>query len=96
MSGELWREVVYAGKETTAGSTVIPTRKLYLMDVSLTRERAPRPHKFATGTRDNQRAFTLGPAVAGGAAKQSVSADENLEWLLCGLKGNVSDRKSVV
>lgn len=51
------------------------------MDPTITRERQPRPKRFATGTRDNQRAHTLGPVMVGGQAKLDVSGAELLEWL---------------
>jgi hypothetical protein len=91
MAGELWREQVRVAKETTYGTAVSPaTRKLYLRDVSLTRERDSRVHRFATGTRDNVRAHTQGPVIAGGSAAMSMSADELLEWLLVTIKGGVT------
>lgn len=63
------------------GTAVAATRKVYVMDPEITREREPRPKRFATGTRDNQRAHTLGPVVVGGKVKTDVSGAELLEWL---------------
>jgi hypothetical protein len=56
----------------------------------LSRERAARPHKFATGSRDNVRAFTLGPTTVGGPLKLPLSASEIIELLLMGIKGGVT------
>lgn len=90
MPGELFREVVQIGKEVTAGTAVAATRKLYLSDVSFTRQRDKRVHAFATGTRDNVRASTLGPVQAGGSVKTPVSAEELLELLLITIQGGVT------
>lgn len=92
MAGELWRSAFQIGKETTPGTTVAATRKMYFaVDGSgLTRERDPRPHRFATASRDNVRAFTLGPTVVGGTLKMPLSASEIIEFLLMGIKGGVT------
>jgi hypothetical protein len=90
MAGELWREVVQYGKETTAGTAVAATRKAYLQGVSFTKQRDARYHKFATGSRDNTRAFTSGAVQAGGSVKVPVSADELIEWLAVTLQGGVT------
>jgi hypothetical protein len=88
--GELWREIWQVGREATSGTPVAATRKVYLNNTSLTRSRDNRPHSFATGTRDNVRAFTLGPVAAGGSVSMDVSADEMLEWLLITIQGAVT------
>lgn len=92
MSGELWRSYFQIGKETTPGTTVAATRRMYFaVDGSeFTREREPRAHKFATGSRDNVRAFTLGPTVVSGKIKTPLSASEIIELLLMGIKGAVT------
>lgn len=90
MAGELWRQKVQVGKETVYGTAVPATRIVYTRDPVLTREREPREHRFATGTRDNVRARTLGAVAAGGSFTVPMSADELLEWLLCAVQGNVS------
>lgn len=92
MPGELWRERLQIGKETTPGTPVPATRILYLDSgsVKFDEVHAPRFHKFATGTRDNVRAYTSGATQAGGQAKLSVSSDELLEWLLMGIAGGIS------
>ena len=92
MAGELWRSTFQIGKETTPGTGVAATRKMYFMTESstLTRERDPRAHKFATQSRDSVRAHTLGPVVAGGSVKMPLSASESIELLLMGLNGGVT------
>lgn len=90
MSGELWNEVVQYGREATYGVAVAATRKAYLRDVAISRERAPRPQEFATGTRHQVRDFTLGPVVVGGGFKLPVSADELIEWALVTGQGAVT------
>jgi hypothetical protein len=92
MAGELWRGFWQIGKESTAGTAVAATRRVYFRtDQSrLTRERAPRPHRFSTGTRDNLRAFTLGPEVVGGSIMLPLSASEIVELLLMSIAGGVT------
>jgi hypothetical protein len=63
---------------------------LYATDPKLTRVRPPKPHKFSTGTRDNVRAFTLGPVEAAGQLVMPLSADECIELLLLGIAGGVA------
>lgn len=92
MAGELWRSYFQVGKETTPGTTVAATRRMY-WDVdgsNFGRERAPRPHRFATASRDNLRAFTLGPTVVSGKIKVPLSASEIVELLLMGIKSGVT------
>lgn len=92
MSGELWRSTFQIGKETTPNTTVAATRKMYfdLDGSSLKRDRAARPHKFATASRDNVRAFTLGPTEISGTLKMPLSASEIVEFLLMAIKGAVT------
>lgn len=92
MAGELWRPYLQIGKETTPGTAVAATRRMYFdKDNSrLSRERDARPHRFATGSRDNVRAFTLGPVQAGGSVKMPLSASEIIELLLMGINGGVT------
>lgn len=91
MAGELWRQVWACGLESVAGTSVAATRALFLEPESrLTRERESRPHRFATGTRDNVRAHTLGPQIAGGTISMPLSASEIIELLLIGIKGGVT------
>lgn len=98
MAGELWRSYFQIGLETTAGTTVPATRRMYF-DVdgsSFKRERDARPHKFATGSRDNVRAFTLGPTKVSGTLKMPLSATEIVELLLMGLRSGVTPSGSGV
>ena len=91
MAGELWRGYFQMGLETTPGTTVAATRRMYFDgDSGLTRERDARPHRFATASRDNVRAFTLGPTTIGGTLKLPLSASEIIELLLMGIKGAVT------
>ena len=92
MPGEIWRQRIQVGKETTAGTAVAATRIMYLDNASIknTKTREARYHKFATGGRDNTRAYTSGAVAAGGEAKLPVSGDELLEWLLVGIQGAVT------
>lgn len=92
MAGELWRSTFQMGKETTPGTTVAATRRMYFdIDGSrLSRERMARPKRFATASRDNTRAMTLGPTVVGGTLKLPLSASEIIELLLMGIKGGVT------
>lgn len=92
MSGELWRQVYQIGEEDPVGTAVAATRRMYFRpnDSRLTRERAPRPHRFATGGRQNQRAFTLGPQEISGTLVQPLSASEIIELLLLSINGGVT------
>lgn len=91
MAGELWRQTWAIGLESAAGTPVAATRALFLEPESrLSRERESRAHRFATGTRDNVRAHTLGPQIAGGTVSMPLSASEIIELLLIGLKGGVT------
>ena len=92
MAGELWRQYWQIGKETTAGTTVAATRRMYFdADASkMQRDREARPHKFATASRDNVRAFTLGNTEVGGTVELPLSASEIIELLLMGIKGSVT------
>jgi hypothetical protein len=92
MAGELWTSAFQVGKETTPGTSVPATRKMYYDTAGsrLTRTQAARPRKFATGTRDNVRAFTLGPQVVGGTLVQPLSASEIVELLLMTIEGGMT------
>lgn len=92
MAGELWRSAFQIGKETTPNTTVAATRKLYFNegDSRLTRERAARPRRYATGGRQNLRAMSLGSIEAGGSAKMPLSSSEIVELMLMGISGGVT------
>ncbi len=92
MAGELWRSTFQFGKETTVGTPVAATRRMYFRtDGSrLSRERTARPHRFATASRDNVRAFTLGSTMVGGTLEMPLSASEVIELLLMTIKGGVT------
>jgi len=88
--GELWRRRLQYGKETTYGVDAPATRIAYVRDPVLTREREPREHRFATASRDNVRARTLGAVAAGGSFELPMSADEMVELCLLAIQGNVT------
>lgn len=91
MAGELWRQYWQIGVETTPGTNVAATRRMYFgPDSRLSREREPRPHRFATASRDNVRAFTLGPVQVGGTLQLPLSAYEIIELLLMTIDGSVT------
>jgi hypothetical protein len=90
MAGELWRQITQIGREVTPGTPVAATRRTYWRDISFTKEREPRYHEFATGTRDAVRSFTSGAVEAGGSISLPVSADELLELLLLSVNGTVT------
>lgn len=89
-SGQLWSGTLQIGKEVSSGVAVAATRKLYTREPALTIERDPRVHRFATTTRDNVRAYTNGPVMAGGSLSMPMSADEILEMLSIGVQGGVT------
>lgn len=91
MAGELWRQYWQIGKETTAGTGVAATRRMYFTPESkLSREREARPKRFSTASRDNVRAMTLGPVAVSGTLEMPLSASEIVELLLMTVKGGVT------
>lgn len=92
MAGELWRQYWQIGKETTAGTGVAATRRMYFdpNGSRLNYARAARAHKFATASRDSVRAFTLGASETGGTVVMPLSASEIIELLLMTVKGSVT------
>lgn len=90
-AGQLWATAFQIGKETTAGVAVPATRIVYYNpDGTLSRTRAPRPHMFAVGRRDNVLDYTNGPIQAAGSVGLPVSAEEALELFLTGVQGGVT------
>lgn len=87
MPGEVWRSVIRAGKETTPGTAVVPTRKMYWDAFSLTPTRDSRPVRVATGTRDNVRGHTQGPFAVGGSLTTRISPAEVDELLELAIDG---------
>lgn len=90
LDGALWRERLQIGKEVTTAVPVAATRVVYANNVTLTRTRADREHRFPTGTRDNVRARTQGPIQAGGALAIPASGSELPEWCLSCFDGTVT------
>lgn len=95
MAGELWRGTVQVGVESTYGTAVPATRRMYFTEPNLSLERQPRPKKFAVTTRDNTRAFKLGPSQAGGTLNMPMSATEIVEMLLTSIQGAVTPSAGV-
>ena len=83
MAGETWRELLQVGRESVFGTAVPCPRAVYVMEPEFNRTRDPRPKRFPTGGRDNQRAQTLGPVAVDGKVSLDVSPSESLEWLEC-------------
>lgn len=92
MAGEVWRQVLEAGLESSYGVAVAGSRKLYpLLDgFGVTNEREGRPKRMAVASRANVRGFTSGPDVVGGTARVDMSPDELIEWMLITLQGAVT------
>lgn len=91
MAGELWRSYFQIGREDPIGTPVAATRRMYFRpDSRLSRERDARPHRFATASRDNVRAHTLGPVKVGGKVSLAMSATELIEVLLITMAGGVT------
>jgi hypothetical protein len=90
MPGELWRSTTQIGLESVPGTSVPATRKMYFREPVLTREREPRLYRFATGSRDNARAQTLGPVEAGFTGNMPMSSEEIIELLLMTVKAGVT------
>lgn len=90
MAGELWRSTAEVGKEVTYGTAVVATRQVYWNNLVPIYTREPRLHRFAVGNRQNVRANTLGPAVAGFTFDQAMSADEIIELLLACIAGGIT------
>jgi hypothetical protein len=89
MAGEKWLQVAQVGKETTEGTAVVATRRLYV-NGDFTRERAQNIVKFQTGTRDNTRDVRNRTVAATAKLSQPLIADDMVEWLLGAIKGGVT------
>jgi Phage tail tube protein len=97
MAGELWRGYTQAAVETAYGTAVQPaTRRMYYEDPHFGLTRDVRTYKFATGTRDNARARSLGPQVIDGTLKLPLSASEIIELLLMNLNGATAPTQPAV
>jgi hypothetical protein len=89
MSGEQYLQFFQAGHETVEGTPVAATRRLYVTG-SITRDRATNVVNASTGTRDQTVDIKARSVTAGGSLTIPMSADELIEFLLCGIKGGVS------
>jgi hypothetical protein len=88
--GEIWRRQFGVGLETTVGTPVVATRRVYLQDADIGDSRDSTPVEFDTGDVNRVRAVTLGPTQAGGSLSMLMSADELVEWGLVGYQGGVT------
>jgi hypothetical protein len=88
--GELWRRQYAVGLETTVGTAVAATRRIYLQDSDIGDSRDSTAVEFDTGDVNRVRAVTLGPTQAGGTANLLMSSDELIEWGLVGYQGGVT------
>lgn len=89
MSGEQYLQIFQAGKEVTEGTPVAATRRLYVTG-TITRDRAIHIIDASTGTRDQTVDAKSRAVTAGGSLTIPISADELLEFLLCGVRGGVT------
>ena len=88
--GEVWRRQFALGLESTPGTAVAATRRVYLQDGSVDDPREPTAHEFDTGDVNRIRAVTLGSVQAAGAGTLQTSAEELVEWALIGYQGAVT------
>jgi hypothetical protein len=88
--GEVWRRQFAVGLETTVGTAVAATRRVYLQDADIGDSRDSTPVEFDTGDVNRVRAVTLGPTQAGGSLSMLMSADELVEWGLVGYQSGVT------
>jgi hypothetical protein len=98
MAGELWRSSFQIGKETTPGTAVAATRKMYFntADSQLSGPAKPSTqHKFAVQRRSSQLAITRGSIQPGGTVKLPLSSDECLELYAIGVQGGVTPATGV-
>jgi hypothetical protein len=86
VAGEQWLQVVQVGKETTPGTAVVASRRLYVAG-DFSRQRAVNLVEVSTGTRDNQRDSKLRSVKAGAKLSMPLGADEITEWLLATIQG---------
>lgn len=96
-AGEEWRETIQIGQESTPGTLVTTTRKLYGTSSmgrsnagGFTRKRPAHLIDVMTGTRDNQRDIKLRAVQVDGTFEQPISADEIVEILLATLSSGVT------
>src|SRR5438105_3374335 len=89
LSGESWISFFSIAKETTEGTPVPVTRKLYGTG-SLSKTRAINMIKVSSGTRDNVRDAKVRATAAAGTFDQPLSADEIVELLLGTVAGGVT------
>jgi hypothetical protein len=86
MPGELWRVQARAGRETSEGTAVTPTRRLYWDALVVNPNRESRPVPVGTGTRDNVRGHTQGPFQVEGNFTTRIAPAELDEILELAIK----------
>lgn len=89
MAGETWQQTWQVGKETTEGTSVAATKKVYWTGAP---ERVRNAHliEVQTGTRNMAIDQQLRAVEATAKVASPLSAGEIVEWLLAGLKGGVT------
>jgi hypothetical protein len=98
VAGELWRSAFQIGKETTPGTGVAATRKMYFTTENSSLTGPARPatqHKFAVQRRSSQLAVTRGSIQPAGTVRMPLSNDESLELYAIGIQGGVTPATGV-
>src|SRR5262245_35221771 len=93
MPGELWRAAFQIGRESTPGTAVAATRKMYFTTENSSLTGPARPstqYKFAVQRRSSQLAVTRGSIQPGGTIRMPVSNDECLELYAIGIQAGVT------
>lgn len=80
MPGEIWRQIIQYGRETTYGTAVAATRRAYLQSIGLTAPPDIRERAYDVGRRDNVLSVGRGPDAVGGPVSLAMNADELVEW----------------
>lgn len=90
MPGELWRQRIQYGKETTYGTAVPATRIAYLQSIGLTAPPDIRERAYDVGRRDNVLSVGRGPDAVAGPVALAMNADELVEWALVTFAGGIT------
>jgi hypothetical protein len=89
MAGESWRQSFQVGKETTEGTAVAATRKLYMLG-DLKQDRPVNLIRVANGLRTNVVDARPRAIISKNSFTMQLSADEILEPLLMTVQGSVT------
>lgn len=88
--GQVWKTTFQVGKETTRGTAVAASRRMYFApDGMINDEGEARFYDFSTATRAQTRAATPGVVRAIGSVSQQLSYSESVELALAGIRGAV-------